>query len=107
MKLHYRGTDYESKPPVVAVTEEEIGGKYRGLDWRFHNLKKPPVLQPTLNLTYRGVRYSNKPVATPVERQKVTSVQERARCLVINREKAIRNRNNSMLSRTSNEIGLL
>ena len=105
MKLHYRGTDYEYNPPVV-VTEDKVGGKYRGLDWRFHNLEKPPVLQPGLNLTYRGVKYSNRPVASSSEKQKVTSVEEQARWLALNKEKALRNRHASMLRRTANEIGL-
>lgn len=107
MKLHYRGQDYEYNPPTVAVKESEIGGKYRGLDWRFHNPKKQLVLEPKLNLTYRGVRYSNQPVSTPEEKRKATSVQERARLLAIKQEKATRNRHNSMLHRASSEIGLV
>ena len=104
MKLQYRGIDYDYNPPTVSVTEGEVAGKYRGLDWRFHNLEKPLVLQPRVNLTYRGVKYSNQPVSTP-KKPEVTSIGERARWLAINREKAIRNRNASMLRRTSNEIG--
>lgn len=55
MKLIYRGISYEDNPTVIATVEGKVGGKFRGLDWRFHNLKKPPVLQPPVNLTYRGV----------------------------------------------------
>ncbi|MGL5943791.1 MAG: DUF4278 domain-containing protein [Waterburya sp.] len=105
MKLRYRGIEYDYNPPAVTVQEGEIGGKYRGLDWRFHNLKHPLVIQPTLNLTYRGVKYSNQPVSAPTERQKVTSVGERARWLAIKREKAAQNRQASLLHRTSEEIG--
>lgn len=107
MKLRYRGKDYEYNPPTIAITEGGIVGKYRGLDWRFHNLKKPLVLQPRLNLTYRGVKYSNQPVVSSDEqRQKISSVQERARWLAIQREKAAKNRHDSMLRRTAAEIGL-
>jgi hypothetical protein len=45
-------------------------------DWRFRNLKKPPVLRPTVNLTYRGVKY-NKPgtvTTKTVEPKKITTV---------------------------------
>lgn len=105
MKLRYRGIEYDYNPPAVTVQEGEIGGKYRGLDWRFHNLKHPLVIQPNLNLTYRGVKYSNQPVSAPTERQKVTSVSERARWLAIKREKAAQNRQASLLHRTLEEIG--
>lgn len=105
MKLHYRGIDYDYNPPTVAVTEGEVGGKYRGLDWRFHNLEKPPVLQPRLNLTYRGVKYSNQPVFTSKKGKQGTSIAEKARWLAINQEKVAKNRNASMLRRTSDEIG--
>jgi hypothetical protein len=107
MKLRYRGIDYDYNPPTLAVQEGEIGGKYRGLDWRFHNLKHPLVIQPRLNLTYRGVKYSNQPVCTLAERQKATSIDERARWLAIKREKADLNRQATLLHRTSEEIGLV
>ncbi|WP_019508848.1 DUF4278 domain-containing protein [Pleurocapsa sp. PCC 7319] len=106
MKLRYRGIEYDYNPPAVAVSEGEVAGKYRGLDWRFHNLEKPPTLQPRLNLTYRGVKYSNQPVSAPTPKPETTSVAERARWLAINQEKAARNRQASMLHRSSEEIGL-
>ncbi|MDJ0573424.1 MAG: DUF4278 domain-containing protein [Pleurocapsa sp. MO_192.B19] len=107
MKLRYRGIEYDYNPPAVSLAEGEVGGKYRGLDWRFHNLNKPLLVQPRLNLTYRGVKYSNQPVSTPTERPKTTSIAERARRLAIKREKANRNRQASLLHRTSEEIGLV
>ena len=60
MELMYRGVSYDYDPLVVETTAGEVGGKYRGQDWRFYNLKKPPVLRPKINLTYRSVKY-NKP----------------------------------------------
>jgi hypothetical protein len=41
MKLNYRGISYEYNPPEVAVDRGTVAGKFRGLDWRFRNLKKP------------------------------------------------------------------
>ena len=57
MQLIYRGATYSYIPSEVETNLAEVCGKYRGLDWRFRNLKKPPMLQPTVNLKYRGVYY--------------------------------------------------
>ncbi len=105
MKLKYRGVTYEYNPPTVETTEGEVGGKYRGLDWRFRNLKKPPILQPSVNLTYRGVAYNNHPTNT--EEKAVTSVNEKARRLMLGKEKAANNRAVSMLYRLAQESGLV
>ena len=109
MKLCYRGVSYEYNPPVVETTKGEFGGKYRGLDWRFRNLKKPPVLLPTANLTYRGVTY-NKPgtvVKRTVEPKTVPTIytQQKARSLMMNHTRAIKKRQQSMLSRATVAIG--
>ena len=107
MKLTYRGVTYDYNPPKVERGEEKVGGKYRGLDWRFRNLKKPPVLQPSYNLTYRGVKYSNNPVAATTESQDAPlSVAEKARVLMLNRERATLNRDLSMFNRLADEVGL-
>ncbi|MGI0493586.1 DUF4278 domain-containing protein [Alkalinema pantanalense CENA528] len=34
MKLSYRGVHYEYTPPTLEVTEGEICGHYRGVEWR-------------------------------------------------------------------------
>lgn len=104
MKITYRGISYDYNPPTVAVEEGATAGKFRGLDWRFHNQKKAPVLQPPVNLTYRGVAYSNRPTNT--SETAPVSVNERSRWLILNRAKAVKNRNDSMLRRTSGELGL-
>lgn len=105
MKITYRGVSYDYTPPTVAVQEGNVAGKFRGLDWRFHNLKKSPVLQPPVNLTYRGVAYSNRP--TTNSETAPASVGEKSRWLILNRQKATKNRNDSMLRRTSYELGLI
>jgi hypothetical protein len=107
MKLTYRGVSYDYNPPVVETTDGNIGGKYRGLDWRFRNLKKPFVLQPPVNLTYRGVAYNNT-ASTPVTESEVPvlSVQEKARLSVFKQEKESRKRHQNVLERLATDIGL-
>ena len=63
MKLRYRGIDYDYNPPMVTVAEAKVAGKYRGLDWRHHDLKTTLTLQPKFNLTYRGVRCYSQPIS--------------------------------------------
>ena len=58
MELCYRGVSYDYEPLVMETTVCQVGGKYRGQDWQLCNLKKPPVLEPKDNLTYRGVNYN-------------------------------------------------
>jgi hypothetical protein len=111
MKLSYRGVQYDYNPPVVESTEDVVGGKYRGLDWRFRNMKKPPVLQPRVNLTYRGVRYQNgvTPVtnnAQPTEAPAL-STQDKARSLMLNQLRSLKNRQQTMLYRSAAEVGLV
>ena len=107
MKLIYRGISYEYNPPVVETVEGQVGGKFRGLDWRFHNLKKPPVLQPPVNLTYRGVNYANRPTVTLNAVPTGQDVREKARWLMLEREKAAKNRSGAMLRRSADEVGLV
>ncbi|MGK7934072.1 MAG: DUF4278 domain-containing protein [Microcystaceae cyanobacterium] len=107
MKLTYRGISYQYTPPVE-THETQVAGKYRGLDWRFRNLQKPPVLQPRANLTYRGVTY-NPTVATekPVkETVAVTSTQDKARLLMLKQSKNMMKRQRTLLNRLAAEIGL-
>ncbi|GFE67915.1 DUF4278 domain-containing protein [Chroococcus sp. FPU101] len=107
MKLTYRGVSYDYNPPVVETTDGETGGKYRGLDWRFRNLKKPFVLQPTVNLTYRGVAYNKaSTVETVFDGKSATSIQEKARLSVFNQEKETRKRHQNVLTRLATDIGL-
>ena len=55
MKLNYRGVSYEQHSAEVAVNEGKVGGKFRGCNWRIHNLKNTPVVKHSSNLVYRGV----------------------------------------------------
>ncbi len=64
MKFAYRGVNYEDQPSTLEVTEGEIGGMYRGQNWRFRYVRHIPEPLPTSNLKYRGVAYgSSEPTA--------------------------------------------
>jgi hypothetical protein len=123
MQLKYRGVTYEYNPPVVEMEPSEIVGLYRGLEWRFRNPKKIPVLQTNLDLKYRGVAYRSgadvsapeveevlQPV-TPAQTQPVattqsTPVADLARALMMGHHRLIQRREQSMLGRTASEVGL-
>ncbi|PSF39453.1 hypothetical protein C7H19_01300 [Aphanothece hegewaldii CCALA 016] len=61
MKLSYRGVAYETDPLGLEINEGDIGGKYRGQDWKYHYPRHMPQLQPKLHRQYRGVAYSSRP----------------------------------------------
>lgn len=67
MKLTYRGVSYEPAPSTLPVVEEPIGGIYRGAVWRRHRPQQAPVLQPSVQLTYRGVPYAAHLCHAPVQ----------------------------------------
>ncbi|HBQ99857.1 MULTISPECIES: DUF4278 domain-containing protein [unclassified Roseofilum] len=121
MELCYRGLTYNYNPPTIEMGEEKVGGTYRGLEWRFRNIKKAPVMQTNLDLKYRGLRYHvgsevKAPQAIP-EVAPVTpvvaaaasmagSVAETARALMISRDRSIKIRQQAMLGRLATEVGL-
>jgi hypothetical protein len=112
MKLTYRGTQYEITTPVVETTEGQVAGKYRGLDWRFHGVKKQLHLQPRANLTYRGITYQVHPetpaVADVSVKPDATSIstEAKARNLMRNQVLDFKKRQKSMLARANAEIGM-
>ncbi|EAW38140.1 DUF4278 domain-containing protein [Lyngbya sp. PCC 8106] len=106
MKLNYRGIDYEYNPPEIATSTGAVAGKYRGQDWRFCNLKKPPVLQPSHNLTYRGVKYGNHDVSTESPTETSLTIAEKSRILMLKHERSEMKREQSMLNRLADEVGL-
>ena len=105
MKLNYRGISYEYNPPVIETSVEKVGGKYRGLDWRFRNLKQSLVLQPPVELTYRGVAYANRSI--PTSERVPTNIGQQARWLMLHKTKAASKRAASMLQRSAQEVGLV
>ncbi|WP_416676295.1 DUF4278 domain-containing protein [Egbenema bharatensis] len=115
MKLTYRGKSYDYNPPEVEYGDLNQSGKYRGLDVRFRNPKRPLVLQPTLDLLYRGVAYKNNeveesPASVPVEAEvtkaPTLSVQDRARMLMMSHHRRVKHRQQAMLSRLDVQVGL-
>lgn len=106
MKLTYRGVAYDYNPPTLAVTNTELVGKYRGLDWRFRNLEKPPVLQPTVSLTYRGVAYGNTSETATATTPETVTATDRARSRMVGQTLAIKKREQSMLKRLASQVGL-
>lgn len=106
MKLTYRGVSYDYNPPQVEYGDPTQVGKYRGVDIRFRNPKKPLVLQPTLDLIYRGAHYTSQPVAEAVVAPAATSIQERARQLMMNHHRVVKRRQQSMLTRLDARVGL-
>ncbi|MCM1984206.1 DUF4278 domain-containing protein [Lyngbya confervoides] len=115
MKLTYRGVTYDYNPPVVEMEPSKIQGKYRGLEWRFRNPKRVPVLQPTLDLKYRGVSYRTGTPAPVAERSHVqpapvqttgVSVNDLARSLLVKHHKDVKLRQQTLLGRAFAEVGL-
>lgn len=122
MKLTYRGISYDYNPPTVEMksADEEVG-KFRGVDIRFRTVKKAPVQQPTLDLVYRGTAYRTgtvaevapvtAPVAAPVETPVVApatafNTEDKARMMMLNRHRSVKQRQQAMLSRLATEAGL-
>jgi hypothetical protein len=115
MKLTYRGVSYDYTPPKVEFTPSNEVGKFRGLDIRFRALKKAPVQQPTLDLVYRGVAYSTHPaqpsvsqavMAAPTVEAGLVKTEDRARLMMMNRHRSVKQRQQSMLTRLATEAGL-
>lgn len=122
MKLTYRGVTYDYTPPVVEYTESDNVGTYRGVDIRFRSPKKRLVLDTNLDLKYRGVAY--QPSVTMVEATPATTVvaapaaapapvggldvpvTDWARRLMMRHCRAIKNRQQALLSRSAMEVGM-
>lgn len=106
MKLSYRGISYDYSPANSAnaeVAQPGVDLKYRGATHRRGEVAKGDRLNAILK--YRGAAYSTQsnPVAVaPVTR----TVEDRARLLNLSHDRAIRNRQHSMLSRVAAQIGV-
>lgn len=64
MKLSYRGISYNSEPSVLVTSEGEIGGKYRGSDWRYRYPSHITPRQPNFKRKYRGIPYGTRPMTS-------------------------------------------
>jgi len=119
VKLTYRGISYDYTPPTVEITPSDEVGKFRGLDIRFRTLKKVPVQQPTLDLVYRGAAYSTNlaesalsqavvadPAAVEAVEAAPVKTEDKARLMMMNRHRSVKQRQQSMLTRLTTEAGL-
>ena len=96
MQLNYRGVQYEYNPPSVEISTTNSPE----LDWRFRNQKKLVGLQPSVTLTWRGIKYNNSPTEEG-------QIQEKSRWLMLRRQQKQLNRKASRQMRLANEIGLM
>ncbi|MGB7414268.1 MAG: DUF4278 domain-containing protein, partial [Thermosynechococcaceae cyanobacterium] len=92
-------------------------GKYRGLPVTFQ-ITKAPIVKPNYNLKYRGIAYctdvptqAKKPEGTARVPSKdikipVLPLSERSRALMAGHRQSIRQREQAMLTRLDEEIGL-
>ncbi|MGP1387914.1 MAG: DUF4278 domain-containing protein [Thainema sp.] len=111
MKLTYRGQSYDYNPPAVETSDAPSVGKYRGLDVRFRNPVKPAVIPQTLNLKYRGAAYQVGGETAPAEAPAPVTAQasqseDRARTLMMSHHRNVKRRQQVMLARLANEVGL-
>ncbi len=61
MKLHFHGQTYDSPHVELPVDEGQVGGRYRGSQWRIHRVHhQQHSRQNSAQLTYRGVQYTKK-----------------------------------------------
>ncbi|AIE75258.1 MULTISPECIES: DUF4278 domain-containing protein [unclassified Synechocystis] len=119
MQLSYRGVKYDYNPPKIETEVLGLAGSYRGLDYRFRRTTAKNVIQPSVNLTYRGVCFNpardlqpalyTAPVAKTMEATAVPSqisFQDRVRARLHSKTQAIKKRQQSLLLRLAEEIGL-
>ena len=57
MNFCYRGNLYKHQPTLIKMSEGEVTGKYRGVNWKYCRPQKTPLPQTMLKLKYRGVSY--------------------------------------------------
>lgn len=117
MQLSYRGVKYDYNPPKVETEVLGLAGSYRGLDYRFRRTTAKNVIQPNVNLTYRGVSFNpaqdlqpelytaNKKVEVAIAPSQI-SFQDRVRARLHSKTQAIKKRQQSLLVRLAEEIGL-
>ncbi|MGF1603887.1 MAG: DUF4278 domain-containing protein [Thermosynechococcaceae cyanobacterium] len=117
MKLTYRGITYDYNPPRVVYGSTYAQGKYRGLPVTFQTTEVP-IVQPSYNLKYRGIAYctgvptqTKEPDSSAYAPSKaikipVVSLSEHSRALMVGHRQSIRQREQAMLTRLEEEIGL-
>lgn len=122
MKLTYRGVSYDYNPVDVKSSDAVAEGQYRGAAYRVRQQQATLAQQPSLDLKYRGVAYVTDPnpvsvadvavvpavavaVAT-VQPNAVTHTEEQMRSLAMGHHRAAKQREQSVLGRFANQVGL-
>jgi hypothetical protein len=108
MKLTYRGVQYDYNPPVTETQPTAAVGKYRGVDVRFRTVTKNPVHPLKVDLMYRGVPYTTgetveQPTVAPAP---ALTIGDRLRALAMDWTRDDQRREQSMLNRLEEELGL-
>ncbi|UBF26748.1 DUF4278 domain-containing protein [Kovacikia minuta CCNUW1] len=117
MKLSYRGVSYESNPSTdLTFSAPVVDLNYRGATYRLNQTAKTEALNAILK--YRGVAYHPQPAVqnAPASAQPVPeavaqnpvqdTIQEKARHLMMNHHRTVKNRQQVLLSRSAAEVGL-
>ena len=63
MKLTYRGVSCDDQLLILQVEQGEVGGQYRGKNWRYQYPRHIPQVQPRENLRYRGLTMDRSPLS--------------------------------------------
>jgi len=112
--LTYRGIQYDYVPPAVRTEATDVVAKYRGWNYHCTQAVNPPA-QPARDLLYRGVAYHTGndnaapavTMAAAVDAAPPTvSVAEMSRALLTHHHQNIKNREQSLLTRTIAQMGL-
>lgn len=116
MKLNYRGNEYDNTAAVAPTAEQYAQGSYRGVAVNLQN--GTPAVLPTAELKFRGAVYTySTPVAAPVADASTeqaiaastvapVSTDDRARSLMLNHHRTVKRRQQVMLSRLANQVGM-
>lgn len=98
MKLQYRGTNYETNSPVVALNNSNLADaelKYRGNNY----VTNQPVATQATPATVA-------PLTETVSAPTAVAFNNRARFLMMNHHRQVKRRQQAMLTRVATSIGL-
>jgi len=99
MQLNYRGINYESNSPVVGLRNSNLADatlKYRG---NTYDTNLPVEAEPKVEI----IAY---PLTETVSAPAATTANDRARTLMMNHHRQVKQRQQVMLSRLATSIGL-
>ncbi|MDR7993565.1 DUF4278 domain-containing protein [Thermosynechococcus sp. TG252] len=113
--LTYRGVQYNYVPPAINTQATDVVAKYRGSTYRVAAATNPP--EDSLKImTYRGVKYQKgkQPAGVPAARladnvasvPMTATVNEMARSLAMAHHVMIKSREQTLLARMAEAIGM-